>query len=1065
MPSNQYYDTSEDWISGISAQGRGGCTMAKKATFQQPPTCVRPRVPVPREQAARMGHRFAPILYQHPLDSSWLSDPATWYRQATKYETVTWQQLRKINVPDGTGYTDQEYIEGQNLVATRLFTPKYNATSDQTNFTVVSSEELQRRAVVDPVVGGRLTGKVYYTLFRPFNPKDDTLYPYSYVYSYMLFYPWNGCSNQLLATQVDGKDQGVEYYMCGDGAHEGDLEHIKVWVCEDDMLAEDPSTAIRRAQYSQHGWLPEFDCEAGECNWERDERGTRRLVSYAGLFSHANWNNATNLYVYEKIRWTSLINMDGLYLGDRYVKGPVFYPNENNTLWLPYMSEMEPGQLHREFEWAAFPGTWGGTLYGTNGRTLTCLFNNQSVEAPCNATNPAYYILQLVIRPIGWNMDNITWGNNAEGNTVSGPLWRRRFAFNWELERAAPLYSESIAGGFLDTFDGLCPFEANITTPDEGAGVFQHTNLAQFLGAVVGLVLASSVVAFAMVLPMLLVRREERVLRQLQQEVELMKQQHTPTPTPGTPTPEPHQELHQQELPPVPPPPLPVPPPPPPYVVEAVAAGSVRTADAGSAEAAMAAAAAVGSLAAHAAAAAVPVGEAQLLAAPAHQQQQIDLAGQQMASMSAISESGGSVGSAAGSGGAATAAAAAAKAAESTPASAGGGKSVAAPAIPPALAHQSLQMSYVDMSHEFITRVFHASVMHRYTLAAWIFVGVSCFICAVVLGVMGIADVATALDRLVPLPLWKVLSKAVSIVFGIFGIVNLAIIITSIWIRPAVTTACYAWCNAKCGSLCGCGCCRRMSRMDAARRSWTAHAVLAGLLGIELNVTMLIFTLGMMIWVARLGIEESCYYVLKGLFTAAYFLNDVCLDLSVIGIYTPVCGTDLTALCAVWSDLNVDYLVYGCLLFVIAETMFLVLATTNYVGMRTGAAITAAMDLASRASREAEAAEARRRLRRKQQKAAVSSAAAALATGGIRRASQWSSGFFKPRKGQLVPAAAPPQQQLVAPAAAEARQVQSLPALALGGGAAEAASAAAAQQAAQGDDALAPPAGQAASRE
>lgn len=36
-----------------------------------------------------------------------------------------------------------------------------------------------------------------------------------------------------------------------------------------------------------------------------------------------------------------------------------------------------------------------------------------------------------------------------------------------------------------------------------------------------------------------------------------------------------------------------------------------------------------------------------------------------------------------------------------------------------------------------------------------------------------------------------------------------------------------------------------------------------------------------------------------------------------------VCGADLSALCAVWSDLNPDFLVYGCLLFVIAETMFL----------------------------------------------------------------------------------------------------------------------------------------------
>lgn len=64
----------------------------------------------------------------------------------------------------------------------------------------------------------------------------------------------------------------------------------------------------------------------------------------------------------------------------------------------------------RTYRTHAHTGTWGGTLYSTNGRTITCLFNNQTVEGPCNATNPAYYILGLVIRPTGWSMDNITWG-------------------------------------------------------------------------------------------------------------------------------------------------------------------------------------------------------------------------------------------------------------------------------------------------------------------------------------------------------------------------------------------------------------------------------------------------------------------------------------------------------------------------------------------------------------------------------------------------------------------------------------------------------------------------------
>ncbi len=47
-------------------------------------------------------------------------------------------------------------------------------------------------------------------------------------------------------------------------------------------------------------------------------------------------------------------------------------------------------------------------------------------------------------------------------------------------------------------------------TGTQGTGAFHSTNLAEFIGGVVGLVLAASVVAFAMVLPMLLVRGSEK---------------------------------------------------------------------------------------------------------------------------------------------------------------------------------------------------------------------------------------------------------------------------------------------------------------------------------------------------------------------------------------------------------------------------------------------------------------------------------------------------------------------------------------------------------------------------
>lgn len=88
-----------------------------------------------------------------------------------------------------------------------------------------------------------------------------------------------------------------------------------------------------------------------------------------------------------QIRWQRLLNMDGLYISDRFARGPVFYPNDNNTRWLPFMSEMTQEQSSGEFKWAMFPGgcgfglvscgvwsRWGGmgcfSGFNTSGRIL-----------------------------------------------------------------------------------------------------------------------------------------------------------------------------------------------------------------------------------------------------------------------------------------------------------------------------------------------------------------------------------------------------------------------------------------------------------------------------------------------------------------------------------------------------------------------------------------------------------------------------------------------------------------------------------------------------------------------
>ncbi|KAG2485322.1 hypothetical protein HYH03_015904 [Edaphochlamys debaryana] len=798
-----------DWESGVAGKN---CTLAKKAAFKPPPTCPPPRRNVSRAEASKLGPRFAPILYQHPLENSFLTDPPKFFVQGRKYAGAQWSP---INITEETFQSNPygnntagilEYLCNSDFSMTRLATPIYNTTDGKVTFNVSSGATIAEKAVIDPVVDGKLTGKVYYTVFRPHVIGTGDIIPYAYVFTYNFYYPWNGCSNQLVATQVDGKRQGVEYYMCTDGVHEADLEHLKVWVCEDDLYDADPASVIRRAQYSQHGWLPDFDCAAGECSFEVDPKGQKRLVTYAGLFSHSNWPQPTPLFVYQKVKVDFILNMDGVYIGDRYAKGAVFYPDENNTLFLPFLSEMNNSQLTGEFAWASFPGVWGATLSGTS-RTITCLGDNITKEVPCTTQNPAYYMLDLIVKPIGGDWTQINFTAKTQGNTVTGPLWDRTFTHNWEVERQAPLWSGVSAGGLNMAFDGLCPLTGPIVTSYETMGTFYHTSLKEFLGAITGLVLASSIICFAMVLPILMVRgktkQEENLYTQLLDE--LLK----------------------------PPPAL-----------------AAKVAD------------------------------------------------------------------------------------EKDPSAALGPASSTSPTPKQQEATTAL-LTYMRVSHKLILHAFNASVVQPYLLVVWICVGLACYICGVVLGALGIADVTTALNGVAPSSIWQTLDHAIIVVFAIFGLVSLMVIITALFIRPTASRLCRC-----CGPA--------VPTLNSMRMSWRAHAIMAGLLTIEMNVTMLLFAYGLIIWVARYGIQEVCSAAVEALFSTVGFAEDLCVDLSNIGLTKigndgKICGADLINVCSLWSDLHVDFLEYGAMLLLMAQAMFLVLASTSYVAMRAGAAITAAM--------------------------------------------------------------------------------------------------------------------------
>ncbi|GIL73253.1 hypothetical protein Vretimale_4855 [Volvox reticuliferus] len=250
------------------------------------------------------------------------------------------------------------------------------------------------------------------------------------------------------------------------------------------------------------------------------------------------------------------------------------------------------------------------------------------------------------------------------------------------------------------------------------------------------------------------------------------------------------------------------------------------------------------------------------------------------------------------------------------------------------------RLSVLLLSHEAILRAFHASVMQPWFMVAWIFIGIGLYICGVVLAALGIRDSVAALEAVLPISLWQILHKAIIAVFIVFGVLHLAIIVTSIWVRPTRN------------QLCLCGPKALKCSMECLNRSWAAHAVLVGLLVMEMNVSMLMFALGLMLWIARFIMTEACIFAVTTVFNGISFLEDICLDLSSVGLPDQICGSVLTSLCIFWGELHVDFLCFGSMCFIIAQAMFLVLATTNYVATRTGYAITTVMQLTLKTEEE-----------------------------------------------------------------------------------------------------------------
>jgi hypothetical protein len=332
-----------------------------------------------------------------------------------------------------------------------------------------------------------------------------------FVYNYNLFYSWNGCSNQAISLNIDGVRNITNYIMCPVGVHEGDWERVSVLVCKSDWK-------VKRMAFSQHYWVEERDCTVeGQCLVDPE---TGHFMTFAGLDSHANYPEPSDLMVYDYVNGTisgtvELENLGGLFIGDRNNPDPYrkWVPRPELMLYIPPPSELE-GILNNETLWALYAGNWGAPLRLPT-VSLDCLNAEQTERFPCPKDNESTKLILRVLKlisglPIGVNLGGTgdTYTGTASSNSsllgypgITGPL-SRGYSASW-IARPSPLIQRK------NETTLICPQDTSGGTPlpnvDPSVFDVSVSTLTNYLiGVAIGDVAFSLLLVLVMALPTLL---------------------------------------------------------------------------------------------------------------------------------------------------------------------------------------------------------------------------------------------------------------------------------------------------------------------------------------------------------------------------------------------------------------------------------------------------------------------------------------------------------------------------------------------------------------------------------
>eukprot|EP01025_Chloroclados_australasicus_P046557 TRINITY_DN51328_c0_g2_i1.p1 TRINITY_DN51328_c0_g2~~TRINITY_DN51328_c0_g2_i1.p1 ORF type:complete len:617 (-),score=76.94 TRINITY_DN51328_c0_g2_i1:238-1989(-) len=229
----------------------------------------------------------------------------------------------------------------------------------------------------------------------------------------------------------------------------------------------------------------------------------------------------------------------------------------------------------------------------------------------------------------------------------------------------------------------------------------------------------------------------------------------------------------------------------------------------------------------------------------------------------------------------------------------------------------SAKVRVTDVNEPATVTMQHRSIN---LIVYWMFFAVCLYIAGVVVISIGVNDLFDALQKVKYLGIWDDIRSALITLLVLMGFFDLVIIVISLFVNTSQQVM-------FCGVRVPCSSC-------AGKCAWQLHAVCAGVCGIVINVSLLIFGFGFLVWVGRLVLSKGCHVMFKVINELE--VGNVCLDLTNVGLEM-YCGEQLAAFCNEWNELRVGLISWGSFPLLLSHLMIMIVAIVDYCDARSQA--------------------------------------------------------------------------------------------------------------------------------